>query len=486
MTAQHLVAAEGPFRNSTLFEVAARIRRRETTAQEVTEQALSAAHRLNPELNCFVTIDDDGARRAALLADGELQSGLDRGPLHGIPVGVKDMIATSGLLTTMGSRHFSGHVPTADAGVVTALRNSGAVIIGKTQTHEFAYGPTSDRAATGPARNPHDTQRMTGGSSGGSGAAVAAGVVAVALGTDTGGSVRVPAALCGVVGMRPTQGATSPAGVFPLSRTMDAVGPLAASVADTAAAWWALSATSDSAGTLQPEWDQCLLPDPSRGAALRFGMISCGLTLKTSGAAQEAVHAVLQALGRSGNAVSTIAVPEIDECDGPYRVIQSAEAFAIHSERVRQDPELFDPEVLDRLKSAAEVRGWEYVRAIEERDRLRTAVLRRLLSQDVVIMPTVPIEAPFIGQRELDGQGGWTSPREALLSMTSPWSVLGFPAISVPVPGSGSQLPRSVQLVGKPGHDQLLLDAAAALEENLNYHTLWATSNGAGCPVGRE
>jgi aspartyl-tRNA(Asn)/glutamyl-tRNA(Gln) amidotransferase subunit A len=465
-TARSLAAA-GPFGNTSLFEVAARIRQGETTAQEVTEQALGAAHRYNPELNCFVTIDDDGARRAALLADTELQSGLDRGPLHGIPVGVKDMIATSGLLTTMGSRHFSGHIPMADADVVTALRSSGAVIIGKTQTHEFAYGPTSDRAATGPARNPRDTQRMTGGSSGGSGAAVAAGIVPVALGTDTGGSVRVPAALCGIVGMRPTQGALSSAGVFPLSPTMDVVGPLAASVADTAAAWWALSAKSDYAGTRRPEWNECLVPDPSRGAALRFGQVSCELTRKTTDAAQEAMQIAIRALGKAGADVGTVAAPEIDECVSPYKIIQSAEAFAIHSERVQQDPELFDPEVLDRLESAAMVRGWEYVQALELRDRLRAAVLHRLASLDIVITPTVPIGAPLIGQRDLDGQAGWTSPRDALLSMTSPWSVLGFPAISVPVPGPEWQLPGSVQLVGKPGHEQQLLDAAAALEENL-------------------
>ena len=465
-TVESFVAA-GPFGDTSVVEVAARIRRRETSALEVTQQALSAAHRYNPDLNCFVTIDDEGAERAAVLADRELQSGLDRGPLHGIPVGVKDMIATAGLRTTMGSRHFSGHVPTADADVVTSLRNCGAVIIGKTQTHEFAFGPTSDRAATGPARNPHDLERMTGGSSGGSGAAVAAGIVPVALGTDTGGSVRVPAALCGVVGMRPTYGALSSAGVFPLSPTMDVVGPLAANVRDTAIAWWALSTTSDLAGTFTPAWSDYPVPDRSRGLSLRFGEVVCELTRKTSGSVQEATGTAISALSRSGVGISTVDMPEIDECLDPYRIIQSAEAFAIHSERVQQAPELFDAEVLDRLNAAAVVRGWEYVRALQTRDRLRSAVLHRLSSVDIVIMPTVPIEAPSIGERELDGRAGWTSPRAALLSMTSPWSVLGFPAISVPVLHSGEQLPRSIQLVGKPGHEQQLLDAAAALEGSL-------------------
>lgn len=465
-TVESLVAA-GPFGATSVVEVAARLRRRETTALEITKQALSAAHRYNPDLNCFVTIDDDGAERAAVLADRELQSGLDRGPLHGIPVGIKDMIATAGLLTTMGSRHFRDHVPVADADAVTSLRNCGAVIIGKTQTHEFAYGPTSDRAATGPARNPHDVERMTGGSSGGSGAAVAAGIIPVALGTDTGGSVRVPAALCGIVGMRPTQGALSPGGVFPLSPTMDVVGPLAANVRDAAVAWWALSTKTDYAGSFSPGWSADCAPNPSRGLALRFGEVVSGLTRKTSDAVQEATKLAVRALSGSGAGIASIDLPEIDSCLDPYRVIQSAEAFALHSERVQQAPELFDPEVLDRLRSAAEVRGWEYVRALQIRDRLRSAVLHRLSSLDILIMPTVPIEAPSIGQRELDGQAGWASPREALLSMTSPWSVLGFPAVSIPVPGPGAELPRSVQLVGKPGHEQQLLNAAAALERSL-------------------
>lgn len=467
MTVPATLAAAGPFGNTSLFEVAARIRHGETTAVEITEKALTAAHDCNEDLNCFVTIDDEGARHTARQADRELQAGLDRGPLHGIPVGVKDMIAASGLPTTMGSRHFRDHVPVADAQVVTSLRSCGAVILGKTQTHEFAYGPTSDRAATGPARNPHDTARMTGGSSGGSAAAVAAGIVPVALGTDTGGSVRVPAALCGVVGLRPTQNAVSSAGVFPLSPTMDVVGPLAATVIDTAAAWWALSAATDYSGARTPAWSTELVPSAARGKALRYGQASCLLTRKASAASQEAVESALRALA-NGTEPVTIPVPEIDECADPYKIIQSAEAFAIHADRVQQAPELFDPEVLDRLQAAAGVSGWEYVRALDLRKRLQAAVSQRLSSVDVLITPTVPITAPLVGQRDLGGEGGWQSPRDALLSMTSPWSVLGFPAISIPVPNPGSQLPRSVQLIGHPGHEQQLLDAAATLEDSLN------------------
>jgi aspartyl-tRNA(Asn)/glutamyl-tRNA(Gln) amidotransferase subunit A len=462
------LATAGPFGSHSLLEVAKRIRHGETSAAEITEHALAAAHEYGQELNCFVTIDDEGAARAARLADREHQAGLDRGPLHGIPVGVKDVIATSGLATTMGSAHFAHHVPVADAVVVTALRSSGAVIIGKTQTHEFAYGPTSDRAATGAARNPHDRSLMTGGSSGGSGAAVAAGIVPVALGTDTGGSVRVPAALCGVVGMRPTQGALSSDGVFPLSPSMDVVGPLAANVADTAAAWWALSAGVDYRGTRNLGWSQGLVPDPARAKPLRFGQVGCALVQQISPDLHEALETAVQTLRRFSAHVPAVAVPELDSCADIYKTIQSAEAFAIHTERMERAPELFDPEVLERLQAASSVRGWEYVRALETRNQLRSAVLHGTSSADILIAPTVPVNAPALGQRELAGEGGWTSTRDALLSMTSPWSVLGFPAVSLPVPGNGSRLPRSVQLIAKPGQERQLLDAAAMLEEGLS------------------
>ncbi|HEY0805380.1 MAG TPA: amidase, partial [Pseudonocardiaceae bacterium] len=191
------LAGAGPFAGTSIAELADGLRAGRTTARALAESALAAADEYGPALNCFVTVDHDGALRTADQADRELRDGLDRGPLHGIPVGVKDLIDTAGLRTTMGSRHFDRHVPAADAAVVIALRQAGAVIIGKTHTHQFAYGPTGDIAHTGPARNPHDPSRITGGSSSGSAAAIAAGLLPAALGTDTGGSVRIPAALCG-------------------------------------------------------------------------------------------------------------------------------------------------------------------------------------------------------------------------------------------------------------------------------------------------
>ncbi|WP_298253943.1 amidase [uncultured Arthrobacter sp.] len=466
MSESAVLAGVGPFGGTTIPMLAARIRSRKTTASEITELALAAAHEYGPMLNCFVTIDDHGATHAASVADQELAAGLDRGPLHGIPVGIKDMIATNGLLTTMGSRHFADHVPTADADVVTALRNAGAVILAKTQTHEFAYGPTSDRSATGPARNPHRLQLMTGGSSGGSAAAVAAGLLPLALGTDTGGSTRVPAALCGTLGLRPTGQSLSNRGVFPLSPTLDVVGPLAATAADIALAWQALSRNGGGFPSTAGPGDLLSPPAPVRAGELRYALVTCALTERAAADSADAVRMAAATFTRDRPPVPTVFLPELDACADPYRIIQSAEAYALHHDRVERAPELFGDEVLERLQEASEVKGWEYVLALAEKERLRARVLDRLRAVDVLLMPTVPVSAPAIDQRSFPPETPWTGPRQALLSMTSAWSVLGFPALSVPVPGAGDGLPRSVQVIAKPDQEEHLFVVASALEES--------------------
>ncbi|HEX4725327.1 MAG TPA: amidase, partial [Pseudonocardiaceae bacterium] len=310
------LAGAGPFAGMSIAELGIRLRSGATTAHEMAENALAAADSFNPELNCYVTIDHDGALSAAAQADRELASGLDRGPLHGIPVGVKDLIDTAGLRTTRGSRHFDRHVPTADAAVVVALRQAGAVIVGKTHTHQFAYGPTGDVAHTGPARNPHDPSRMTGGSSSGSGAAVAAGLVPAAVGTDTGGSVRIPAALCGVVGLRPSQGAVPTDGVFPLSATLDTVGPLAATVADTAVLWSILAG--------QPV-------DPVPVAGLRVGVVRADVVDRVVQSQASALARARAALLADGFVLKDVEVPEMADWARCYLDIIGPEARALHA-----------------------------------------------------------------------------------------------------------------------------------------------------------
>jgi aspartyl-tRNA(Asn)/glutamyl-tRNA(Gln) amidotransferase subunit A len=434
------IAGVGPFGGVSIAELGARVRGG-GSARELVTAALDAAAEWGALLNCFVTVDADGALRAAEQADRELAAGVDRGPLHGIPVGVKDLIDTAGLRTTYGSEHFAGHVPVRDAAAVAALRQAGAVVVGKTHTHEFAYGPTGDVSATGPARNPHDPDRITGGSSSGSAAAVAAGLLPAALGTDTGGSVRIPAALCGLTGLRPSAGTVSTAGVFPLSRTLDSVGPMAATPADTALLFAALTGRP---GTGRPV------------EGLRVGVLRPERLADRAAAAL--AHAVA-ALAGAGCAVRPVE-PDLREVSRVYPHIQSPEARAVHAERIAAAPELFQPEVLSRLEEAAQVRGWEHAAALADRERLRPGFLDGL-GVDALVLPTVPIEAPPIGARDTDVGAGWTNPGAALLSLTSPWSVLGLPALSTPVPGPG--LPRAVQLVGQPGAEALLFELAARL-----------------------
>jgi aspartyl-tRNA(Asn)/glutamyl-tRNA(Gln) amidotransferase subunit A len=439
----------GPFRGLTLATVARRLREGANGPVELTRAALAAIESSQPAFNAFVTVDREGALRAAAQAAGELSGGLDRGPLHGIPVAVKDLVDTAGMTTTMGSRHFAGHVPERDAEVVVRLRAAGAVIVGKTTTHEFAYGPTGDRAANGPGANPHDPGRMAGGSSAGSAAAVAAGLVPLAVGTDTGGSVRIPAALCGVCGIRPSPDRIPAEGVFPLSWSLDSVGVLAGDVAGTATGWAVLSGVPLRPGGSPPV------------EALRIGLPDGFDRLADS--VHSGLSTLVARLGALGVRPVPVAMPDLDELRWLYRTIQSVEAVAVHHQRMTDAPELFDPEVLARLRSATEVPARDYALALRRMGEVRAAAPGLLDGLDLLLLPTVPVLAPPLGARDTDLGGGWSSPRDALLAHTVPFSVLGLPSLSVPVPAPG-HLPVGIQLVGAPSGDEALLSAAAAIE----------------------
>jgi Asp-tRNA(Asn)/Glu-tRNA(Gln) amidotransferase A subunit family amidase len=440
----------GPFTGLAIADVARMLRDGTTDPVALLERTLDAIRAAQPAINAFVTVDEVGARRAAARAAAALAAGQDHGELLGVPVAVKDLVDTAGLLTTMGSRHFAGHLPDRDAAVVATLRGHGAVLVGKTTTHEFAYGPTGDRAANGAGANPHDPSRMAGGSSAGSAAAVAAGLVPLAVGTDTGGSVRIPAALCGAVGIRPSFGRVPTAGVFPLSWSLDTVGPIANTVRDVGYALGVLSATAH----------VFTVPEP---ADLHIGLPAGPGFDRLDPAVASTVDALVAALARRGASIRSLPLPDADELREVYRVVQSAEAYAIHRERLADAPDRFDPEVRDRLAAAGEVSAWEYALALRRLTELREAAGARLDGLDLLLLPTVPVLAPPLGTRDADIGGGWRSPRDALLAFDSPWSVLGLPAISLPVPGPAA-LPVGVQLVGAPGGDVELLAAARAIE----------------------
>jgi aspartyl-tRNA(Asn)/glutamyl-tRNA(Gln) amidotransferase subunit A len=460
---------EAPFSDVTLSVMAGRFRDGTADPVALVEQVLAAAEASQPTLNAFVTIDADGARRAAAAARDELAGGTDRGPLHGMPVAVKDIVDTAGLRTTMGARHFADHVPGHDAEVVLRLRDAGAVVIGKTTTHQYAFGPTGDRAANGPCANPHDPTRMAGGSSAGSAAAVGAGLVPLAVGTDTGGSVRIPAALCGVVGIRPSFGLVPTDGVFPLAWSLDTVGVLAGDVAAAVTGFRVLAGAAGGTGGAGGAGE-------TRGAGgtggpvrpllagLRIGLVREAWFERLDDTVRDRFEALVARLAAAESVLVATPCPDAERLRLDYATVQSAEAVAIHHERLVGAPELFDDEVLARLRVAAEVPAYEYVRAVRHLAEVRAAAATRLAGVDVLLVPTVPVVAPPLGVRDADIGGGWTSPRDALLAHCAPWSVLGLPSMSVPVAGAAG-LPVGAQLIGAPGADLALLGIAAALEE---------------------
>ncbi|SEG97028.1 aspartyl-tRNA(Asn)/glutamyl-tRNA(Gln) amidotransferase subunit A [Nonomuraea solani] len=448
----------GPFTGRTLIDLARDLRDGSTTAAELTGLALDAIAALDPGLNAFVTVDAQGALDAARRADEELAGGTDRGPLHGIPVGVKDLIRVAGLPATMGSRHFAGYVPDTDAACVTRLRRAGAVIAGKTTTHEFAYGATGDRSANGPSRNPWDPSRMSGGSSGGSTAAVAAGMIPLALGTDTGGSVRIPAALCGIAAFKPAYGAIAPDGVFPLSRTFDHVGVLASDAAGCRLAYAALtspfSATHSSTASPSGAHPSAAPPSDTRPSAARVAWLDPAGLFDGDARVTDAVRAVAGPMEEV-----RLPVGAGEELREIYSVVVSCEAAEVHAERLTKAPELFGQELRERLGAAATLPGWRYVRAMAARERPAAAVRALFDRHDVLALPAVPFTAPPLDQRAMDLNGRQISVLTALFALTSPWNVLGLPALSVPA-GLVDGLPVGLQLVCRPGNEHLLFETA--------------------------
>ncbi|MGK5551804.1 amidase [Actinomadura kijaniata] len=426
----------GFFVGRSLAELGAGLRSGRWSALFLVERALAS---IDPGLNAFAHVDAEGARAAARRADEEAGRGAWRGPLHGVPVAVKDLIDVAGLPCGMGSAHFAGNVPERDAACVRLLRAAGAVIVGMTVTHEFAYGSTGDVAVNGPVRNPHDRSRMSGGSSAGSAAAVASGAVPLALGTDTGGSVRIPAALCGVAGFKPPHGVLPVDGVFPLSVSLDHVGVLAGNAEDCRTAYRALL---DAAGTP--------VADAPAGDGPRMAWVE--------GAPVDArVEGVVRAPFKG------LAVERLDLAAmwRTFVAIQSAEVADVHVERAERAPGLYQPEVLGRVRTAAEVPAWRYLRALRERAAFAAAVAALLDRHDVLVMPAAAIPAPPVGERE--GPFGPVPP--TLISWTCPWNLLGLPALSVPA-GTVDGLPVGVQFVTRAGAEEMLFTAARTVRRD--------------------
>jgi Asp-tRNA(Asn)/Glu-tRNA(Gln) amidotransferase A subunit family amidase len=437
-----------------LRELGMALRSRELSA---TDHVRDVLDRLAADTcNAVVALDADRALEAAAALDAELARGEWRGPLHGVAVGVKDLIDVAGLPTRAGSNVLAD-APSAgaDAPVVARLRKAGAVVVAKLHTHEFAFGPTGDVAATGPARNPHDPERITGGSSSGSAAAVAAGHLPLALGTDTGASVRTPAALCGVVGLKPAFGALSTQGCFPLSESLDHVGVLAADVHAASVAWDVLSRPDGTGGGIQaPGVD-----------GVRIGLLPDEYWRPLDPAVAKSVEAAAARLQARGAQLHEVRTPMIEELAATYPVIVGAEAYATHAEWLADRPQDYQPITRERLLPFADQPARAYVDALRTRRRLTAALRAAVADLDVLLLPTTRLRATPIGAAEAAVDGATVAVRPQLLALTLPFNLTGWPAASVPGEVADGGLPAGVQVVGVRLEERGVLRVAGALTQ---------------------
>jgi len=450
---------------ATISELAPRLRRREISPVEITRACLQRIEELNPALNAFITVMMDSALSDAQKAEAEILRGEWRGPLHGIPIALKDLIDTAGVRTTAASAVHKDRIPSEDADVVRRLRIAGAVIVGKNNLHELAYGGSSLVSYFGEVRNPRDLGKIAGGSSGGSAAAVVAGLAYAAIGTDTAGSIREPAALCGCVGLKPTYGRVSSRGVIPLSASLDHVGPLAASVADAAIVLQAIAgydaADITSVDVPVADYVGALREDAKR---LRVGVVRDyffdDLDAEVAAAVDEALR-IIQPLV-PGMKDMRLEVPT-------DRKLQAAESFAYHAENVAKSPELYQAETLRRIRTGEKVTAAEYIQRRRELDEARRGIQATFAEVDVLLTPTTPIPAPAIA--DLKANPDALRPAELkLLRNTRPFNVWGLPAISIPCGFTKDGLPIGLQIAAPHWREDLVLQLAHAYERATEWH----------------
>lgn len=437
-----------------LVTLSNQIQNKQISPVEIMKELFHRIGRANPTLNAFVTLLEEQALEEAHHAEREIVSGLYRGPLHGVPIGIKDMIYTKGIRTTLGSKAFTDFIPEDDAVVVENLKKAGGIMIGKCHTHEFAYGPTGDRSFFGPARNPWNTNKMPGGSSSGSAVAVAAGLCYGAVGTDTGGSVRIPSACCGVVGMKPTLGRVSKAGVYPLSYTLDHVGPITRTVKDNAVLLGAMvgyDAKDPSSSKTSTEDFTQTLNDDIKGTTI--GIPSSYFFDSVNPEVLQAVENAIAIFKQLGVEIRVVEVPNLEKIAWAQPIIQKSEAYAIHEATLRNHADDLDPEVKERLIESGNEKGHEYVNAIRFREKAVFEAEQLFENIDVLLTPTLPILPPDIDQRNIEIDGKTETVRSMLLRNTSPWNYTGHPSLSVPCGFSKDNLPIGVQLVG-PYHGE--------------------------------
>jgi aspartyl-tRNA(Asn)/glutamyl-tRNA(Gln) amidotransferase subunit A len=439
----------------SIADLAPRLAKGTVKSEKLTEECLSQIEALNPKLNAFITVTAETALAGARQADKDIAGGRYRGPLHGIPISLKDLVDIKGVRTSAGSLVRADHVATADATVTARLRAAGAVFVGKTNLHEFAFGTTTEDSGFGLARNPVDPTRSPGGSSGGSAIAIATGMSHGTVGTDTGGSIRIPAAACGIVGLKPEWGDISASGVVPLSRQLDHVGPLASCVAD---AWIQYNAM------LPAERQSAAVPSAASLKGLRLGVPTGYLFDRLDADVERAVGATIEALRAAGATVTEVAIPHATDMAAIYLHLVFGDAAEYHARTLLSRPQDYTPNVRLRLEMARYVLAEDYIRALRGKAVIAHEVDGALDGLDVLVLPALAIPAPPIGAATMPVKGGPEAVRALMLRCSQPFNLSGHPAISLPCGTAHGGLPIGLQLVGHKGRIAGLVQGALAVE----------------------
>ena len=447
------------------------VRQREISPVEIIEAHLSRIEKTEPSLNSFITLLPEQALAAARQAERDIGAGRYRGPLHGIPVGLKDLFNTGGVRTTSGSRIYDNYVPAQDCTVAARFREAGAILLGKLNMHQFAYGPTGENPDYGHMHNPWNPERVSGGSSGGSGSAAAAGQCTITTGSDTGGSIRIPAALCGIVGLKPTYGRVSRHGLTPLAWSMDHPGPMVRTVEDAAISMNIIAGYDPqdvaSADIPVPDYTAALTGDVQ---GLRIGLPRQYFDAPLDPEVRQSVNDAVGQLESLGAEIRDVDFPEFNDAAAISTTMLMAEATACFRELLASDGgRMYEPVRL-RLEAGLFISAADYLRAQQGRAVFDRAARRLLEDVDLLAGPSEPVTAPPILQQLVLAGEQEIGTVAALTQYTRPYNITGFPAISVPCGFSSEGLPIGLQLAGRPFDEETVLRAAHAYEQSTEWH----------------
>ena len=455
----------------TISELSALYDSGEVSPVEVVKETLGRIHRLDPVLNSYVTVTDELALEQARRAEAEIRGGHKRGPLHGVPYAAKDILDTRGIPTTVGARMMADNIPERDAAIIEKLERAGAILVGKAGLHEWAYGITSANPHFGPVRNPWDPERIPGGSSGGSASALAAGLCAFSLGSDTGGSIRIPASFCGIAGLKPTFGRISRRGAFPLGHSLDTMGPFGLSVEDTALAYAAMAGYDphDPASSKEPITIPALGPDP-RLDGMVIGVLREFYFDGLVSDVESAVNAALRVFEELGAELREVALPGVPLANSLHRLILLAEATSVHRARLERRREEFGEDVRLLLDQGRFVLATDYLDAQRARRKFCQSCDIAVSEVDALVAPAIPIPTPRIGELEIEVNGRLENVRLATTRNIRALNLAGLPVLSLPCGFHGDGMPIGLQIVGAKYCEDRILSIGHAYEQATDWH----------------